>query len=942
VAAAGLALPAGAVVGAKGDEPPVVTTGRAPRAHREVAWQRDAALEPLGFRGWTAIYDADTDVPVRLWGPGQLASGSMASPAIAEAWARQFLAAHLDMLAPGATASDFVLVANELNPSGDLRSVGFAQYAGGIAVLGGSISFAFKNDRMIMAGSTALPHVTVTALAMRSQRLAAARVTSSAVAWLASAGRQVAVRSGVAAERVIVPIIHTRGQGAVDVTYTLAEQLSVETTAGAPGRWNVYVDAASGAAFARESTLSFATGTVSYDVAIRAPTATAGRHAVPAAGAVMMVNGAPVTSGADGSVTLTGANPATLIPGLTGPRVAITNKGSTLVTDNNLTLAVNGTLTWNTHVTEEKNDAQIAAFIYASQAKAFAKANINPTLAYLDQQLSVTVNEVISNQQCNAFSTGDDVHFFPQSPLICENTGRMADVVYHEFGHSLHRHSIIAGVGEFNPSMSEGVADTLAVSVLHGLGIDDSGMGRGFFLPGFQGHTVNEALRELNPVKKKVWPKDADGEVHDEGEIYGEAMWDLRTNLMTSMGAGPGFTQFLKIYYSTVQRAVDIPSSFAEALLADDDDGNLANGTPHECDIIHAFSAHGLYDPLLSGDLMLPVRDNFKVSITAPAASGAACSPPAPAVASAKLSFRPRGGTATDMVMAATGTTFSATIPTQPDGIVEYSVTLTMSNGQVKAFPDNPADPYYQFSIGEVTKLWCTDFENGASDWTHVGLPVGTDVWEAGVPKGAGGGPRAAFAGTKILGTALSMTGQYSPLTNMTSITSPVIDLQGNRNVHLQYYRWLGVEDGFFDQATILANDVGVWRNLPSRANPGTKEVNHIDREWRFQDVPLTAGITGNSLAVKFSLSSDEAVEASGWNLDNLCVVALPPACGNSIVDPGETCDDGNTTNGDGCSSTCAEEKPAGGCCGVGTHPVGPAGLAALVLGLVLRRRRRR
>lgn len=35
----------------------------------------------------------------------------------------------------------------------------------------------------------------------------------------------------------------------------------------------------------------------------------------------------------------------------------------------------------------------------------------------------------------------------------------------------------------------------------------------------------------------------------------------------------------------------------------------------------------------------------------------------------------------------------------------------------------------------------------------------------------------------------------------------------------------------------------------------------------------------------------------------------IPPAqCGNSVVEPGEQCDDGNTTNGDGCSSTCQRE----------------------------------
>jgi cysteine-rich repeat protein len=34
-------------------------------------------------------------------------------------------------------------------------------------------------------------------------------------------------------------------------------------------------------------------------------------------------------------------------------------------------------------------------------------------------------------------------------------------------------------------------------------------------------------------------------------------------------------------------------------------------------------------------------------------------------------------------------------------------------------------------------------------------------------------------------------------------------------------------------------------------------------------------------------------------------------ACGNGVVDPGETCDDGNANNGDGCSSTCQTENTA-------------------------------
>src|SRR5262249_20791835 len=37
-------------------------------------------------------------------------------------------------------------------------------------------------------------------------------------------------------------------------------------------------------------------------------------------------------------------------------------------------------------------------------------------------------------------------------------------------------------------------------------------------------------------------------------------------------------------------------------------------------------------------------------------------------------------------------------------------------------------------------------------------------------------------------------------------------------------------------------------------------------------------------------------------------VNCTPPGCGNGVIDPGEQCDDGNTTSCDGCSSTCQSE----------------------------------
>jgi cysteine-rich repeat protein len=86
---------------------------------------------------------------------------------------------------------------------------------------------------------------------------------------------------------------------------------------------------------------------------------------------------------------------------------------------------------------------------------------------------------------------------------------------------------------------------------------------------------------------------------------------------------------------------------------------------------------------------------------------------------------------------------------------------------------------------------------------------------------------------------------------------------------------------------------------------------------------PIGDGYLATSVttALNDALDAFNNSELSG----DACVETPPPACGDGTVDAGEQCDDGNTTNGDGCSSTCQTEPPPPPppACGDGTVDAG-------------------
>ncbi len=887
--------------------------GIPPRARLEIGDRAPSGPAAMRFRAWVKAtggswqvkWDQDTQVPLRIFGTGIAAPGTIESGAAAQTFSRDMLARSLPLLAPGASPSDFVLAANHLGDG--IRTVSFRQTYDGLPVLGGQVSFRFKNDRLIVLASEAYPNVKVAVTPAPVQ----ARVHAEQWIGESFAPARIASRPG---SPVILPIVRTGG-----VSYHRVDTVIVDTEAPL-GRWDVYVDPKSGNAIARSQRLRFAKGQLYYNAPERWPGG--GRKDYPVAHATA---GAMTTSAAgeliwDGGGTFNGN------VGASGPYARVKNEAGTAASKA-LDLFDGAIFTWLPG--GEFEDAQFTTFIHVQLAKAFART-LNPKLAWLDQQIPITVN---INDSCNAWSDGNSINFF-RANSECGNTGQLADVIYHEFGHSLHNQSIIPGAGAFDGAFSEGLSDYLAATM-----VNDPAMGRGFFLNA-------TPLRHIDPVGREyAWPADV-GEVHDTGRIFSGAMWDLRKSLVTRYGHADGARFSDRLFYAAVQRAASIPATYAEVLAADDDDGNLENGTPNGCAIRYHFSRHGLAEPFdIVAGTIVPQRKGLEIFVPDPKLEALECG--LPKVTESRLEWRIRGsGTSEVISMQPIEGGFLASLPNPaPNQVLEYRIHVLYDIGAEDILPDNAADPYYQVFVGNLVPLACHDFEQDplAQGWSQNGN------WQWGTPDGAGGDPALPYAGSAVFGNQLHGAGTYAP--NQTAFAKmPALDVGDAQKLHLQFRRWLTVEDAEYDQASIRANGMLLWQNR----NGADGAVNHRDLEWVFKDVDLGSALGQGPLELSFELKSDGGLELGGWTLDDVCVVAevegpCDPAtgcqcahcsngtCGNMVVDNGEACDDGNGQDGDGCTSLCElEGTPGGGGCMTGSG----AGLWFTLLLLARARRR--
>ncbi len=215
--------------------------------------------------------------------------------------------------------------------------------------------------------------------------------------------------------------------------------------------------------------------------------------------------------------------------------------------------------------------AQINALIHTNISHNFIRDR-QPGLTTVDNNILTNVQ---LGQTCNAFfdPTAQSINFFSAGGG-CANTA-FNGVVNHEYGHYyVNRRPPVNTLQQ--GAFGEGFADTISILIN-----DDPIIGEGFFAGQNPSWVRNPATAGRN------FP--CSGGIHDCGQVLGGLIWDMRNAFVARDGTQAGLTLLRQVHsnYYMITQGNDAqgnaahPGTAIEYITADDDDGQIGNGSPN-------------------------------------------------------------------------------------------------------------------------------------------------------------------------------------------------------------------------------------------------------------------------------------------------------------------------------------------------------------------------
>lgn len=873
---------------------------------RQAALRHGTAWKAWADEGWKARFDERTGTPQWAWGPS-IELGALPNIEAVERKVRAVFEARPDVL--GVPLKSLVLGRSGYVETQDAWVVHFDQVIPGttIPVWRAGVRVRIKSGKLIGFGVD-----THTDVENISSQPSIPAIEAKRIAVQSGPASNGSVHTEKKARLVVLPI-----DEGVALTPALVWEVRSKTKQP-KGHWVSFVDAHTGAFLHVYNEVRFFSGSASAEHDVRTVN---GDMAVSALrGLRVQTDDAASYSDDAGAWALDVED----VPrgDFVGEYLRLRNEGGP---DAEFEM-LSGDLTFTA---EDASQAELDTWVFQSQIRDWA-LQYAPGLTLSGIRLEVNVN---LPETCNAYFDGT-INFY-QAGGGCNNTGRIADVSFHEWGHGFHYYNLVSG--SFDGSISEGIGD-----IVSALNTGDAVISPYFF-------TSGGGIRELE--SDRVYPDDWVNEVHEDGLIFGGTIWDLWEILEEDLGDELAYDTVNTLLVEATKAGPTIPQSFEEFLAADDDNGDLSDGTPNSCALIEAFSRHGLGPAGGSGSVIQLVHDPLERSAPmvdiAIDAEGLNLAPECvdAELDSAAIYYSTDGGQSWDTApLDGTLGDLGGAIPAQAEGtVVEYYLSLsTDASGETVAPSGAYINPYTVY-VGYLEEVYCEDFETSDGGYTHALLAgqneEGADDWMWGAPLGLGGDPAFAASGDKVWGNDLgggNYNGEYQN-SKHNRLTSPAIALADSTEYVLAYRRWLNVEDGYYDQANIVVDGAEVWSNHATTRSVG--DEHHQDAQWMLHSVPFSAE-AGASVEIGWEIVSDQGLSMGGWNIDDVCIYAVVE---ESSVGGGDEPDSGGGTQGQPVTEgPVVIEGTAKGCTCSTSPTVGRSAWFGLLLtGLIAAGRRR-
>ncbi len=533
----------------------------------------------------------------------------------------------------------------------------------------------------------------------------------------------------------------------------------------------------------------------------------------------LIVNGVPTRTDSLGFWTLpTVTYPLIINTAFQNPFLSVIKSGAEITTLLDTISSGPGNIKWdNSNSTSSERDAMYSLL----RARRHVKS-IEPALSEIDVLLRTTVDYAAA---CNAYYDFDEKSFtFFATSSTCNASAQVADVVFHEYGHRVnHCRYLETDVHNMQDySLNEGFADIFSMLMR-----DDPRIGIGFY--------TNPTRVLRNCENNRKWPTHIDPDPHINGLIVAGAYWDLRK----AVGLPTSITLFHSMSQLTPDGngAIDAQSlleAFTQVLvttiLADDNDNNLSNGTPHLDDILASFEKHNITLGAMLDLGPIPIADQPAEATSYPVRVIASYDAPVGALddASVTLHYSTDAKSYSSLLLErSSDSTFDGMIPKVPAGsIISYYASARTTLDDARTSPIKEAA--MKFFVGFERKFY-DDFETNMN-WLKTDSVVSGN-WERGDPFGTS---YASAVDVLIqqdtdhtaIGTACYITGNtntsnpsFDDVDNgYTRLTSPPLQLSGMRDPYIRYWYYfsndMGSNPGISRFHIELSDNSTTWKEV--------------------------------------------------------------------------------------------------------------------------------